>query len=61
MTEAFNQIQTIQQAKEIISLLKIIMGEKKKITSTDYLLLCKCEPIMEKGPFTPESLALTNY
>lgn len=30
MTGAFNQIQTIQQAKEIISLLKIIMGEKKK-------------------------------
>lgn len=23
-------------------------GGEKKITSTDYLLLCKCEPIMEK-------------
>lgn len=29
MTGAFNQIQTIQQGKEIISLLKIITGGEK--------------------------------
>lgn len=61
MTGAFNQIQTIQQGERNYFTAQNHYGGEKKITSTDYLLLCKCEPIMEKWPFTPESLALTNY
>lgn len=48
MTGAFNQIQTIQQGERNYFTAQNHYGGEKKITSTDYLLLCKCEPIMKK-------------
>lgn len=47
MTGAFNQIQTITTGERNYFTAQNQYGGEKKITFTDYLLLCKCGLIMQ--------------